>query len=215
MRRVGSGLLLAALSAAAVATPVSARPVDEGRCIAELARAGLAGPSTNPSTLNIVTGTDGADDFRDDLTAGADLICGFGGDDRVFSIRDSDVFIGGDGNDAATFMYAGTFVGGPGSDVIDSFYGGTFDGGDGNDWAIGMNTGTFIGGEGNDAVSKMHGGSFSGGVGNDWVGFMFGGTFNGEVGDDWVGYLGGGTFNGGEGNDVVHGLSTNGTFNQD
>lgn len=215
MGRIRFALLVIAVLVGVAAKPSSAAPTTTGQCIQELARAGVAGRDVNPSNANFVTGTNGDDSFQAELTAGQDVVCGFGGDDEMIFVQETDVFLGGQGADRALFIQGGTFVGGAGRDAVVSFLAGTFDGGEDGDWVDVMAGGMFLGGEGNDAVGRMSGGSFSGAAGSDWVGFMFGGVFGGGEGDDSVGYLERGTFNGGAGNDVVQALGTGGTFNQD
>ena len=103
-----------ALCGVAQAAPVGGKA--DARCLAEAVR--TLGPGFNPSDYNFVGGTDGPDQFARAATGGADVICGFGGDDRLSGTLDQgDVFLGGadndlvDGND-------GTIYGGPGNDSV-------------------------------------------------------------------------------------------------
>lgn len=183
-----------------------------GRCISELAEAGVIGRGSNPGQANIVVGTEGDDDFGTSatdpgqLTDGVDLVCGFGGDDTIEccdqgladSFSDGDVFLGGAGNDAVVFLRQGsTFFGGAGDDRAD--------------WIF--EDSTFHGGDGADFSAFLEGGTFNGGDGPDELVFLNEGTFNGDAGEDVVTFLLGGTFNGGEGVDSVA-FQTDGTFNQ-
>ena len=105
---------------ALVLTPVA-------RCKQEAAAAGI----TDTSGYTIIAGSDG-DDYSFTLTAGPDLICGFGGEeDYVETLDAGDVFLGGAGSDGVGYVY-GTFLGGDGDDWAYEVYG-TFNGGAGND----------------------------------------------------------------------------------
>jgi Ca2+-binding RTX toxin-like protein len=73
-------------------------------------------PGFNPSNYNFVGGTGGDDIDTFTATAGPDVFCGFGGDDRIalgFAWDEGDIFLGGEGNDSV-FGNAGTFFGGEG-----------------------------------------------------------------------------------------------------
>ena len=83
-----------------------------------------------------------ADDFTSKATAGADVFCGRGGDDRIITLDAGDIFIGGAGNDT---------IGGPTSDSVNDTNNGTFYGGDGVD-VVYTNNGTFYSGAGDDFV---------------------------------------------------------------
>jgi hypothetical protein len=143
-------------------------------CRAEAVAVGL-----NPDNYNIVTGTFGTEEF-DELsgTAGADLICGFGGNDLLETLNAGDVFLGSAGSDQVNTMTGGTFYGG---DSIDN---------------VGIQSGGVFHGEGDDdLVSELTGGTFNGGVGEDLVTDLFGGIFNGGADLDEVQNQTGGTFN--------------------
>ncbi len=196
MLMAGAGMLVLG----ATATPTLAAPQpNRGQCNSELARAGLIGRDTNPGHANVIVGTEGDDTFTEaQLTEGVDLICGFGGADRVeATLGSGDVFLGGEGNDSVNTMDGGTFEGGEGIDSVDFMNGGTFNGGAGNDAVAFLRGGTFNGGEGDDEVIFLEneGTTFNGGPGNDSVFLQFAGTFNGGPGNDTVFVPIGGTFN--------------------
>jgi Ca2+-binding RTX toxin-like protein len=232
----GAGILV--LGATATPASAQAKP-NKGRCISELAKAGLIGRDTNPGQANIIVGTEGDDTFVvGQFTEGVDLVCGFGGNDRVYDADPSvvlmgpgDVFLGGDGNDSVFLQLSegAIFVGGAGNDSVGQNRGGTVIGGDGNDTVLFNDQGTFDGGAGNDEVHFLtegfagHEGPsiFNGGDGDDHVRFLgnfgssaVGPTFNGDAGNDSVGFMQSGVFNGGPGDDSVQ-FSMGGTFNQD
>ncbi len=177
-RRFTKLLAGSALLMALTAPPAHAAPQDKGRCIAELARAGLVGRDVNPKTANIVTGTEGDDDLSGQLTAGPDVVCGFGGNDTIGTLAAPDIFLGGAGFDLVSSLEGGTFNGGPGYDTVAFVDAGTFNGGEGDDVVQFLFGGTFNGGEGDDRVDFLIGGTFNGGPGNDTVIFNEGGTFN-------------------------------------
>ncbi|HEX2275082.1 MAG TPA: hypothetical protein VHG90_14530 [Acidimicrobiales bacterium] len=190
---VGGGSLLLGL----LASPALAEPApNQGRCVSELARAGLIGRDLNPGKANFVVGTEGDDVFDAMVTDDVDVICGFGGNDRIETLDAGDVFLGGEGDDLVPFN-RGTFIGGEGNDFV------------------AFNFGTFNGGPGDDVVAFNESGAvFNGGPGNDQVDFNFG-TFNGDAGDDSVIFNeSGGVFNGGPGNDTVAIAFPGSTFNQ-
>ena len=217
MRRITSVSAVLALGLALVlgaATPAMAADDARGRCIGEAARAGLIGSEANPGNTNFVGGTEGNDNFTGRATAGPDVFCGFGGDDRISTLDAGDAFLGGAGDDEVVFLDGGTFDGGAGNDFVSIQFGGTFNGGEGDDRVADQLGGTFDGGAGNDTVDIQSGGTFNGGEGNDFVSIQFGGTFNGGEGNDFVSIQFGGTFNGGAGDDRVAD-QLGGTFNQD
>ena len=186
-----SALVVGLTATAASAAPESGR----GRCISELARAGLIGRDVDPRRANFVVGTEGDDVFDSMVTDGVDIICGFGGNDFIEILDAGDVFLGGDGNDHVV-SNRGTFIGGEGNDEVNFIEA----------------SGVFNGGAGDDAVSFTDPGTvFNGGDGNDRVAINDG-TFNGGPGDDSVD-VNEGTFNGGEGNDSVR-FFNGGEFNQ-
>jgi hypothetical protein len=129
-------MLAAALALSGVAlakSPIGNKA--DAKCLAEASK--TLQPGFNHADYNIVGGTEGSDDdvvFSDQATAGPDVFCGFGGDDRIFELGAGDIFLGGPGDDFAGAIRGGIFYGGPGNDTVSS------------------NTGTFFGGEGFDAV---------------------------------------------------------------
>ena len=88
----------------------------------------------DPTGYTIIAGTEG-EDYTFTLTAGPDLICGFGGPDYVETLDAGDVFLGGAGDDLVYIVRSGgTFNGGDGRDFVYEVYG-TFNGGAGADTA--------------------------------------------------------------------------------
>lgn len=221
----GAGMLV--LGATATPALANSQP-NKGQCIAELARAGLIGPGSNPGHANIIVGTDGDDTFDPALfTDGPDLVCGFGGNDTLTSLGLGDVFLGGQGDERVDSLDGGTFYGGDGNDSLNFLNDGTFFGGDGQDSIGFLRMGTFNGDAGNDSVGFLQPTAgvgpaiFNGGDGNDTVSTMgrrrstdVGPTFDGGAGDDLVIFLRSGVFNGGPGTDSVA-VNQGGTFNQD
>jgi Ca2+-binding RTX toxin-like protein len=120
------------------------------------------------------------------LSGWPDLICGFGGNDTITfassgnydtdrTVREGDVFLGGEGNDSL-YQYTrnGVFYGGPGEDYVSEVHG-PFYGGSGNDSVRVVWGGTFYGEDGDDyAQSISSGGTFHGGPGNDAYGNSLG-----------------------------------------
>ena len=99
---------------------------------------------------NIIVGNNKrADYFTGKATAGGDVFCGRGGNDRIDTLDAGDIFIGGAGDDT---------VGGSCSDVggVNCTNSGTFYGGDGRD-VVYFNNGTFISGAGDDYVTYVGG----------------------------------------------------------
>lgn len=171
---------VALLWVASAATAANAGgKANKGRCVSELARAGLVSGEINPGKANFIVGSEGSDDFSwDRLTPGVDVICGFGGDDGVEILGGGDIFLGGAGNDTVYEQYSGMFNGGGGNDHLGFMYGGEFNGDAGDDRVDVVYGGTFNGGAGKDRVDALAGGIFNGGAGNDFVRFLVGGTFN-------------------------------------
>jgi opacity protein-like surface antigen len=89
------------------------------------------------------------DDFTSKATEGADVFCGFGGNDYIETLGEDDIFIGGDGIDWTDINF-GTFYGGAGEDGVLANYG-TFYGEADADEVL-NNYGTFDGGEGSDGI---------------------------------------------------------------
>src|SRR4051812_40582942 len=85
-----------ALSGVAQAKPIGGKA--DAKC-AQLTIKTL-GPSFNPSTYTFHGGTEGADVFTGQATAGPDVFCGFGGDDSITTLDAGDIFLGGAGNDS-------------------------------------------------------------------------------------------------------------------
>ena len=139
---------------------------------------------SNTSGYNVVLGTEGDDDFAGRLTGWGDLVCGFGGDDTVAfaadgnyhvdtTIREGDVFLGGEGNDSLLqFTRLGVFYGGSGEDFVSEVHG------------------PFYGGAGNDSVRVVWQGVFYGGDDDDYAfSISSSGTFYGELGADTYEHL--------------------------
>ena len=118
--------LAAGLVALAAAPALATQGPDLGRCVQEVREAGLLGPQTNPGTANYVVGTEDGENFTNQLTAGVDVICGFGGGDVVTTLPEGDIFLAGTGNDSVLVIDGGTFNGGEGSDIVHNYHGGTF-----------------------------------------------------------------------------------------
>ena len=140
-------------------------------------------------------------------TAGADLIIGTGGKDKLFGLAGADTLLGEAGNDVLNGGKGGDHLaGGAGADTLNS--------GDGNDFVTGgLGRDLANLGAGNDTyVDNEQSGSFAkdtinGGTGNDsiWAG---GGNdvLKGEGGSDEMdGGAGNDIVNGGNGNDEVNG----------
>lgn len=185
------------------------------RCAEEALSAGY-----DPAAFNLVAGTDddnsgigSSGGFDGNLTFGPDLICGFGGNDHIFTLPAEDVFLGGEGNDDVYGVF-GIFYGGPGDDLVEIQDSGIFSGGPGNDRIAVLNGGTFNGEDGDDRITRLDAGTFNGGPGDDWTRTLNGGIFNGGAGNDTVSLEGeggaipsgmfGGYFNGGEGDDTIY-----------
>ena len=209
------------------------------RCVRDAQQAGLVEPGARPHDLNVVVGTGRDDVFSGaSLTDGRDLVCGFGGDDRLANadgppLALGDVFLGAAGDDAVELVRAGGFAdGGQGDDRVGrltaSFFedepAAGFSGGSGND-TVGFLGGvpglvTFDGGDGDDRVDRHFGGTFNGDAGNDAVTGDLGGDgegsphpqFNGGAGDDHVRYMYFARFEGGDGDDTADTLSHAGRF---
>ena len=220
----------------AVATALMLALLAAGNAIAESQRerclraaAEAIGLDIDPARYRVVTGTAGPDVFV--ATAGRDLICGFGGNDRLRRLpplERGDIVIGGAGDDLVWRLLGGRFHGGPGDDKLYRLDGGTFVGGPGHDRMLiqvgglfrggrgndrvgldsdpsGVEGGTFVGGRGDDQADAVTGASsvFRGGPGNDRAGVDRRGTFIGGSGNDRSGLLRSGTFKGGDGSDLV------------
>ena len=98
----------------------------------------------NLTGYNFIVGNNKrADNFSSKATAGADVLCGRGGDDFIATLDAGDIFIGGAGNDFVDIYSTnyGTFYGGDGADFV-YYNNGTFDGDTGDDFV------TYVGGTG-------------------------------------------------------------------
>ncbi len=144
MKRILLLVTVALMLAAAMALSgvAQAKPIAESadaKC-AKLAIKTL-GSSFNPSNYTFHGGTEGNDIFTGQATTGADVFCGFGGNDRIETLDAGDIFLGGEGTDIVSFKNFGTFSGGASDDgVLENF--GTFNGGAGND-TVHNNAGIF------------------------------------------------------------------------
>jgi Ca2+-binding RTX toxin-like protein len=99
------------------------------QCKAEAVR--TLQPGFKPSDYNFIGGTEEANNFDGQATEGADLFCGFGGNDELLTLEADDIFLGGAGDDFVQ-SNAGTVNGGEGNDRID-INNSTFNGGPGDD----------------------------------------------------------------------------------
>jgi hypothetical protein len=122
-----------ALSGVAQAKSISQQPGDSSpnALCAKLAIQTL-GKGFKPANYTFFGGTAGNDNFDNKGTAGADVFCGFGGNDSRGTLDAADIFNGGDGIDSVGGDNPGTFNGGAGDDSVSYNYG-TFNGGDGID----------------------------------------------------------------------------------
>jgi Ca2+-binding RTX toxin-like protein len=187
MKRMFMLLSLALMVGAAMAlSGVAQAASPTAKCKAEAAN---VTPPVSPlvvGSYKYIAGSDRKNDnFTSKNTQGADVFCGFGGNDEIANVDANDVFIGGAGGDATS-----------GGANYGIFYGG--DGRDG----VSTNYGTLYGDAGDDSVQFNYG-IFNGGVGSEFVEYNYAGaTFNGDAGDDTVDYNYG-TFYGGDGIDTV------------
>src|SRR5919112_301127 len=143
-------MLVAAMALSGVAQAAGS---PTARCKQEAANLGIVG------SYNFVGGNNKrADNFSSKATAGADVFCGFGGNDSIGTLDAGDFFIGGDGLDTVT-TNNGTFNGGSGDDSVAYNYS-TFNAGSGND-SVGLNFnfGIFNGSDGLDTVNENRGGT--------------------------------------------------------
>lgn len=237
---------IVAVTAAVVVAASGGAPAAAGaknglkkRCVRDAQQAGLIEPAATREDLNVVVGTGRDDAFpAASLTDGRDLVCGFGGDDRLSNadgppLALGDVFLGAAGDDTVDLVRAGGFVdGGQGDDRVGrlsaSFHEDEpvagFRGGTGGD-VVGFLGGvpglvTFDGGDGDDRVDHHFGGTFNGGAGNDAVTGDLGGDgegsphphFNGGAGDDHVRYMYFARFDAGDGDDSAGTVTYVGRF---
>jgi hypothetical protein len=103
MKRILLLVILASMLAAAMALSGVAQAAQGGnkataQCRAEAVR--TLQPGFKPSDYNFVAGTEEANDFDGQATAGPDVFCGFGGNDSISTLDAGDIFIGGAGNDS-------------------------------------------------------------------------------------------------------------------
>ena len=146
MKRILLLVTLALMLAAAMAlSGVAQAASPSARCQAEAESLGISG------SYNFIAGKNNkrGDDFTSKATEGADVFCGFGGNDYIETLGADDYFIGGDGIDWADINF-GTFYGGAGEDGVLANYG-TFYGQADADEVL-NNYGTFDGGEGSDGI---------------------------------------------------------------
>jgi Ca2+-binding RTX toxin-like protein len=188
MKRMFMLLSLALMMGAAMAlSGVAQAASPTAKCKQEAIQATtLSGTSFDPTTYKYIAGNNKKNDnFTSKNTDGAEVFCGFGGNDEIADIDANDIFIGGAGGDATS--------GGENN--------GIFYGGDGRD-GVSYNYGTLYGDAGDDSAQFNYG-TFNGGDGREFVEYNYAGaTFNGDAGDDTVDYNNG-TFNGGDGIDTV------------
>lgn len=167
MRRIWLLGSLAFMVAAAMAlSGVAQAASPKAKCQQAAASLGL-----NTVSYKFIAGSDRKnDDFTSKATADFEVFCGFGGDDYIARLSDSDIFIGGVGDDRVDYNYYGTFYGGEGVDSIVNHDGGTFYGGAGNDYVTNNLYGIFYGEADDDTVYyNSSNGTFDGGEGNDSV----------------------------------------------
>lgn len=106
----------------------------QGRCIKEAARTGLIGRDLNPSNANFISDAEVVDNLGGRITAGRDVLCGFGENDFVITLEAGDVFLGFKDTDRILAQTGGVFLGGEGNDEASGFLAdGTFNGGEGVD----------------------------------------------------------------------------------
>jgi hypothetical protein len=165
MKRIMLLVTLALMLAAAMAlSGVAQAASPSARCQAEAESLGISG------SYKFIGGNKSANDFTRKATEGADVFCGFGGNDSIFRLEEGDIFLAGDGLDQVEEANLGTYYGGAGDDFVYSNVG-TFYGGADNDEVVFNNaTGTFYGEAGNDEVTNINFGTFYGGDGIDTVG---------------------------------------------
>jgi hypothetical protein len=121
MKRILSLVMVALMLAAAMALSgvAQARPLADpadAKCFALAMR--TLSPGFIPADYTFISGTEGIDDFTGQATDGADVFCGFGGNDRIDTLDAGDIFLGGSGNDQVQYENNGTFYGGAGYDYV-------------------------------------------------------------------------------------------------
>jgi hypothetical protein len=129
MKRILLLVTVASMLAAAMALSgvAQARPIADS-AYAQCAKLAIRtlGPSYNPANYTFFGGTEGTDFFTGQATAGPDVFCGFGGADRIETLDEGDIFLGGADDEVVTNNY-GTFYGQEGDDqVVFNFPDGTF-----------------------------------------------------------------------------------------
>lgn len=196
--------IVAALAAGLLAVDGTLAASKRERCLA--AASELLGSRVRGKDYRLVLGSGRDDRLR--ASARPDLICGFGGHDRLVArgpaLRKGDIFVGGPGRDRVQRLKGGRFAGGDHDDTVLLLLKGSFEGGAGVDVVEDMRGGTFVGGGGSfDWVTRQSGGLFDGGPGEDEVERLSGGTFAAGEGQDVVNTQSGGSFEGGEGDEVL------------
>jgi hypothetical protein len=165
MKRILLLVTVALMLAAAMAlSGVAQAASPSARCQAEAESLGISG------SYKFIGGNKSANDFTRKATEGADVFCGFGGNDSIFRLEEGDIFLAGDGLDQVEEANLGTYYGGAGDDFVYSNVGTFYGGADNDDVVFNNATGTFYGGAGNDEVSNINFGTFYGEAGDDFVG---------------------------------------------
>jgi Ca2+-binding RTX toxin-like protein len=124
---------------------------------------------------DVVIGSTGPDSIRLLVLGGVDLVCGGGGDDRIFvagpgskadggagrdtiQVNDGGLALGSSGGDFLSAFHDGSRAeGGSGDDEVRVAIGASGDGGSGDDWLDGQGSGPITGGSGNDTVVSRFG----------------------------------------------------------
>ena len=119
MKRLLLLVTLALMLAAAMAlSRVAQAASPSSKCQQAAASLGISG------SYKYIAGSDKKNDnFTSKGTEGADVFCGFGGNDSIETLREGDIFIGGAGNDKVSETNYGTFYGEEGNDFASENYG--------------------------------------------------------------------------------------------
>ena len=122
-------MLAAAMALSGVAQAKPTADSANARC--EKLAIQTLGPSFDPSNYTFHGGTAGDDVFTGQATEGPEVFCGFGGNDRIQTLDEGDIFLGGAGNDVVVRSF-GMFYGQEGNDSVSDTQGssGTFYGGE-------------------------------------------------------------------------------------
>src|SRR5215208_2313032 len=114
MKRIFMLMALALMVVAAMAlSGVAQAASPSSKCQQEAASLNLVG-------YKFIGGGDRKnDDFTRKATEGADVFCGFGGNDSIGTLAEGDIFLGGAGDDYVSNYSSGTFYGGAGADYVD------------------------------------------------------------------------------------------------